>query len=166
MSLQAPPSGVTGRGPESLSAETFVLDLVGVLTRTGVAPAQLTLEVVETDALDVAAARCLTELREMGCDLAIDDFGTGYSSLSRLVKLPAGTWKVDRSLTSDLVARPAAAAVVSAVVQLGRQLDRMVVVEGVEDADTLHRLHGLGCTHAQGYHLGRPLAPEDVTFEP
>ena len=75
--------------------------------------------------------------------------------------LPAATWKIDRAFTADL-GRPAASAVVSAVLQLGRQLDRVVVVEGVEDATTLEALRRHGCTHAQGYHLGRPQTAEDI----
>ena len=131
--------------------------LAAVLQDTGVAAARVVLEITETGLIADPArvAGTLAALDQLGCGIAIDDFGTGYSSLSRLVDLPAATWKIDRAFTADLD-RPAASAVVSAVLQLGRQLDRVVVVEGVEDDTTLQALRRHGCTHAQGYHLGRP----------
>ena len=138
--------------------------VAATLERTGVAPDRLTLEVTETELIvdRTTAHAALAALQELGCDLAVDDFGTGYSSLSRLVDLPAGTWKIDRSFTGDLSSRPAAAAVVSAVLQLGANLQRTVVVEGVESDDALQALRRLGCTHAQGYHLGRPQDAEQL----
>ena len=144
---------------EELTDPRLPQQVAAILQRTGIAPGRLTLEVTETGVLVVnhtAAHGTLTALRELGCDLAIDDFGTGYSSLSRLVDLPAATWKIDRSFTSELSSRPAAAAVVSAALQLGATLHRTVVVEGVESDNALQTLRRLGCTHAQGYHLGRP----------
>jgi predicted signal transduction protein with EAL and GGDEF domain len=72
-------------------------------------------------------------------------------------------WKIDQSFTRDLAERPAAAAVVSAVVDLGRRLERTVVAEGVEDDATLRSLCALGCTHAQGYHLGRPQSATQIS---
>ncbi|WP_298802295.1 sensor domain-containing phosphodiesterase [uncultured Pseudokineococcus sp.] len=135
------------------------------LHETGTAPGRLVLEVTETSLSgDVeTTAATVRSLVALGCELAIDDFGTGYSSLRRLVDLPATCLKVDRSFTRDLRTSPAAAAVVTAAVQLGRTLQRTVVVEGVEDEGTLQALLALGATHLQGYHLTRPLPTDEVT---
>jgi diguanylate cyclase (GGDEF)-like protein len=133
------------------------------LAEHGLAADRLTLEITETGLLGDpgAAAAAVGELRALGCELAIDDFGTGHSSLSRLVQVPAATVKVDRSFALGLPHSPDAAAVVAAVLGLGRSLGRAVVVEGVEDEETLSALRGLGATLAQGFHLGRP-APADA----
>ena len=135
------------------------------LQESGVEPGRLTLEITETGVISgrSAAGTALTHLQDLGCGLAIDDFGTGHSSLSRLARIPAGILKVDRSFTSDLLVDRAAGTVVSAVLLLGRDLGRTVVVEGVEDQPTLAALRGLGATHVQGFHLGRPLPPDEVT---
>ena len=161
----APPRLFLNISADELTDPRLPVHLAAVLRSTGLAPARLTLEITETGLIADAAtvARSLTALELLGCELAIDDVGTGYSSLSRLVDLPAGTWKIDGSFTADLLDRPAAAAVVSAVLQLGRELERVVVVEGVEDEPTLQALRRLGCTHAQGYHLGRPQPAEQIT---
>ena len=135
------------------------------LQESGIEPGRLTLEITETGVISgrSAAGTALGDLQELGCGLAIDDFGTGHSSLSRLARISAGVLKVDRSFTSDLLVDRAAATVVSAVLLLGRDLGRTVVVEGVEDEPTLAALRGLGATHVQGFHLGRPLPADDVT---
>ena len=150
---------------DELIGADFDRHLAAALPGSGIDAHRLTVEITETGLVTdpPAAAAGLAVLLERGCELAIDDFGTGYSSLSRLVDLPASTLKIDRSFTDHMAERPAAVAVVSAVLQLGRQLGRTVVVEGVEDAPTLQALRQLGCTHAQGYHLGRPQPPEVVT---
>jgi diguanylate cyclase (GGDEF)-like protein len=161
----APPRLFLNVSTDQLTDPRLPVDLAAVLQRTGLAPGRLTLEVTETGLMadPATATRCLRALDRLGCELAIDDFGTGYPSLNRLVDLPAATWKVDRSFTGDLVHRPAAAAVLSAVLQLGRQLRRTVIVEGVENDRTMSALRRLGCTHAQGHHLGRPQTAAEIT---
>ncbi len=138
--------------------------MAAALARAGIAPERLTLEVTETGLVSdpLGTTAVLEAVRALGCQVAIDDFGTGHSSLSRLVDLPACVLKVDREFTRQLPGRTAAVAVVAAVLELGRQLDRTVVVEGVEDQPTLQSLRGLGVSYAQGYHLGRPVAPERI----
>jgi len=51
---------------------------------------------------------------------------------------------------------------VGSMIDLSHHLGLEVVAEGVEDAETLELLRGLGCDHAQGYHLGRPLPAAEV----
>jgi EAL domain-containing protein (putative c-di-GMP-specific phosphodiesterase class I) len=128
-------------------------------TRAGVDRDRITLEITETGLTMNAAAvvEAVRLLRQLGCEVAIDDFGSGYSSLSRLERLPAEILKIDNSFARDLQVRPAASAIVSAVLLLGRSLGRTVVAEGAEDESIVRTLIDLGCTHLQGYHLGRPM---------
>jgi EAL domain-containing protein (putative c-di-GMP-specific phosphodiesterase class I) len=105
-------------------------------------------------------------LRLLGVQLAVDDFGTGYSSLSRLSQLPIDSLKIDRSFVrqlQDSSDAAQAAAVVAAIVQLGSTLRKAVVAEGIETADQVEQLRGLGCEMGQGFHLASPLAPGDAT---
>jgi EAL domain-containing protein (putative c-di-GMP-specific phosphodiesterase class I) len=130
----------------------------------GVEPRRLVLEVTETGMLDAArSAETLAALKRIGCRLAIDDFGTGYSSLSRLVQLPASVLKVDRSFLRDLHGDQQSIAVIAAVLTLAHNLRKTVIAEGVEDAASLATLKTLGCDYAQGYHLGTPQDPDELT---
>jgi len=138
-----------------------------VLTECGLEAHRLTLEITESGMISHPeyTVSALDQIGRLGVQLAIDDFGTGYSSLGRLLEIPATTLKVDQSFTRDLSGNRDAAAVVSAVLLLGHNLRRTVVVEGVENAATLEALQELGCTHVQGYHLSTPKHPDDLRQE-
>ena len=141
-----------------LAQPGLVAQVASALGDAGLPAGRLTVEITETGVMSdrVAVGEALSGLCLLGCELAIDDFGAGQSSLSRLVRIPAGILKVDRSFTRDLTRDQGADTVIAAVLGLGRDLGRVVVVEGVEDAATLSRLRELGVTHVQGYHLARP----------
>ena len=138
--------------------------VVADLLRRHQIPAQwVVFEITESaDIVDPErAARVLHQLVDLGAELAIDDFGTGWSSLSRLLDLPLTALKVDRSFVADLP-DGVGAAVVTATVTLGHELDMFVVAEGVETPAQLQRLVELGCDVGQGYLFAAPLRPHEV----
>ena len=104
----------------------------------------------------------LGELHAHGLRLVLDDFGTGYSSLSYLRRFPLDGVKVDRSFIDDLDSSPENAAIMRAIVEMCHALGLSVVGEGVESATQLEQLAQLGCEHAQGYLLCRPMPADDV----
>ena len=121
-------------------------------------PSAVTLEVTET-ALMVdpgSSERLLGRLCDAGFGVAFDDFGTGYSSLAYLKRFPATELKIDRAFIKDLPRDPRAAPLVKAIIELGHQLDLLIVAEGVEDAESLELLELAGCDRAQGYFIQRP----------
>ena len=123
----------------------------------------LVLEITE-DVLMADAARSqqvMAGLRALGVKLSIDDYGTGYSSLSYLRALPVDELKLDRSFVRNLTSDQRAAAIVRSTLQLSLDLDMGMVVEGVEDAETLASLRAWGCQVAQGYHIARPMPAAD-----
>jgi len=98
----------------------------------------------------------LHALRALGVRIAMDDFGTGYSSLSYLQSFPFDKIKIDQSFVSNLDRSPQSAAIIRAVIGLGRGLDLPVVAEGVETAAQLAFLTEEACNEVQGYLVGRP----------
>lgn len=126
---------------------------------------RLSLEITETAVMSDAerSHTTLTRLRELGLGIGIDDFGTGYSSLAYLKKLPAHGLKIDRSFIKDLAAVGNDVAIVRHTIALAQSLGMHVVAEGVETAETLAVLRRLGCSHAQGYHIARPMAPTQLS---
>ena len=136
-----------------------VTTVAGILTRTGIDPRRVVLEITESVFLDTEAiGHRLHQLRALGVLLAIDDFGTGYSSLSYLTRLPVDIVKIDRSFVERLGGPPGDEVLVRAVVQLARSLGLRSVGEGVETPAQLERLQSFGCDAAQGYLFGRPQA--------
>jgi len=102
----------------------------------------------------------LTRLSELDVGLSVDDYGTGYSSLANLRRLPIDELKIDRSFVSPMLSDESDLIIVRSTINLGHDLGLTVVAEGVEDEATLHRLEGLGCDLAQGYHFSKPLPAE------
>ncbi|MGI8803202.1 MAG: putative bifunctional diguanylate cyclase/phosphodiesterase [Solirubrobacteraceae bacterium] len=140
--------------------EPGLVDCVAAALRgSGLAPADLTLEITESVLMNdtEAAIARLRELKALGVRLAIDDFGTGYSSLSYLKHLPVDIVKIDKEFVDDIAHGPQEAAVAGTIVALSETLHLKTVAEGIEDADQLRTLRRLGCDYGQGYLFARPL---------
>jgi EAL domain-containing protein (putative c-di-GMP-specific phosphodiesterase class I) len=54
------------------------------------------------------------------------------------------------------------ASVVRSTIQLGHSLKLQVVAEGIETPEHLEELTHFGCDIAQGYHLSRPVPPDQI----
>src|SRR5215475_1273155 len=149
--------------PQQIVATDLVTEVREALDRNGVGPASLRLELTETAAVtDYAATQGrLAELRDLGVHLSLDDFGTGYSSLRLLRDLAVDDVKIDRSFVSGVDVDSADAAMVRLVVETSHALGLTVTAEGVERAEQLEALAGLGCDHVQGFLLGRPVPVSD-----
>ncbi|RYG56791.1 MAG: EAL domain-containing protein, partial [Alphaproteobacteria bacterium] len=145
--------------PLQLRVPGFVEEVGKVLLEEGLPPSRLELEVTESaliaDSSDVAAT--LERLRERGIQISLDDFGTGYSSLSHLMQFGIDRIKIDRSFVSLLDTRADGAAIVSALISLGRTLGLSTTAEGVETEAQRDFLVALGCTDLQGYLFSRPM---------
>ena len=135
-----------------------------LLATTGTPPEKLTLEVTESAMMsDLSnAAALLSRIKEMGVGIAIDDFGTGFSSLSYLKKLPVRELKIDKSFVINMNNDENDAMIVHSTIDLAHNLGLSVVAEGVENQESLERLHAQGCDFIQGYHLCRPVPPDQL----
>jgi diguanylate cyclase (GGDEF)-like protein len=129
------------------------------LDEAGFPASRLECEITEGTLMSdpIRALGVLRSLNEIGVSLSLDDFGTGQSYLAQLQRLPVDAVKIDRSFVTHMLDTRANLAVVRTIIDLGSNLDLIVVAEGVETADVLATLARLGCHVAQGYHISRPL---------
>lgn len=142
--------------------QALVMD---ALAASGLPPEALELEITENTLLkpDAALVESLGSLRQAGVGIALDDYGTGYASLSLLKRLPVSRLKIDRSFVSSLPGDAEDAAVVQAVLFLGRQFGLSVVAEGIETPKQEAFLQEQGCHEGQGYLYSEAL-PEAEFF--
>ena len=151
--------------PEDISREGFDEWLLGEIAAAGIDPGRVTAEITESALLvdQQAVAERLARLREAGVRVAADDFGTGYTSLAYLTTLPLDMLKIDRGLIADIVGGSRDRIVVRALIQLARELELQVVVEGVESTAQLALLVEWGCDLYQGFRGAGALTHEELT---
>ncbi|GIJ50193.1 hypothetical protein Val02_70790 [Virgisporangium aliadipatigenens] len=142
-----------------LQRTDFAGDVAAALDAAGLPPHRLTIEITESTAVGGGATQdSLRELRALGVRISLDDFGTGQSTLSLLATLPIDQIKLDRSF----VPTPGHEAIADAVIRLATGMGIEAVAEGVETAEHVSMLRGLGYHLAQGYHFARPMPAGDL----
>jgi len=147
-----------------ISLPDFATRLTSLLSAYPALPhGSIELEILETAALSDTGhvSQVIESCRELGISFALDDFGTGYSSLLYLKHLPAETLKIDCSFIRDMQEDAENLAIVKGVIGLAQAFNRSVIAEGVESVAHGDILLALGCTHAQGYAIGRPMPPAE-----
>ena len=137
------------------------------LNDAGLPPSRLEIEVTESVLIDRPSSyiALLNQLRNIGVSVVLDDFGTGYSSLSHLIQFPFDKVKIDKSFTQHITERADCAAIVNSIVGLGRNLDMVTIVEGVETGRQLETIRAAGATFAQGYLFGKPMPAALLDFD-
>ncbi len=128
-------------------------------------PRRIEIEITESVLLDdTGPVRVsLGRLRALGFRIALDDFGTGYSSLSYLRRFKIDKIKIDQCFVHSLEEGAGAAAIVQAVVSLGRALGLSVTAEGVETREQHRFLRAAGCAQMQGLLFSGAVPAEDIT---
>lgn len=141
----------------------YVLD---VLKKTGCPANLLQIEITEKFALEAEVASSITQqmrkLEEEGILFVLDDFGTGYGSFKYMQILPIDTLKIDQTFTSSLLKSDKTQKLMHGMVQLGKSMELNVVAEGVETAEQAELLKSFGCDAIQGYHISKPVPPEEI----
>jgi EAL domain-containing protein (putative c-di-GMP-specific phosphodiesterase class I) len=148
--------------------DDFAEQLLARLKRANVPPELVEVEITEKTAFlgknSEYVVRALEVLREHRVRVALDDFGTGFSSLSHLKDLPVDVLKIDQSFVRDITGTPNSddAAIVLAVLNLGRSLKIEVVAEGVEHQNQADFLSANGCDTGQGFLFGKAVAADRI----
>jgi EAL domain-containing protein (putative c-di-GMP-specific phosphodiesterase class I) len=143
----------------------FAERLLDRVKAAGVPNHHLELEVTETVFLGRGSEyvdRALHLLSSEGIRIALDDFGTGYASLSHLKQFPVDIIKIDQSFVRDLEDDEDDAAIIRALVSLGKSLSIGIVAEGVETEAQAAFLADQGCDYGQGYLFSKAIAASEV----
>ncbi len=143
--------------------KNFAKEFLKKLQAYGLETKDILVEITERSLIESfdSTQDVINELRSEGVRCAIDDFGTGYSSLSYLKKLSFHTLKIDREFVKDIESNPEELLLVSTILDIGRQFNYNIVIEGIEDKKQKDLLLGLdeGLKY-QGYHFSKPLHAE------
>jgi diguanylate cyclase len=145
----------------SLLEPDFGADLGERLNRVDVPADRLTIEVSATllHANFSAANTTIKTLANMGVRLGLTDFGAGATSLASLAQMPIHQLTVAPQLVAQ-IEKPAVAAIVRSILDLGRNLDVAVGIDGIETELQRSILRDLGCVTGQGPLFAEPMSPE------
>lgn len=154
-------SGASFQRPERL-----ILHIERLMALYRVPPGSLIFEITETAAVEDVSITCqhMTLLRNQGFKFALDDFGVGFSSLFYLKQLPVDYLKIDGSFIRNLCTEPDDQALVQALVQVAKIYRLKTIAEFVESQEIVDLLKVYDVDFAQGYHIGKPRAFDEVFF--
>ena len=108
-----------------------------------------------------ALEKFVRDMGEAGIYTSIDDFGTGYSSLSMLKDINVDVVKIDKSFFDSLGdEKQHGANLVGNVIRMIKDLDRIVICEGVETEEQVEFLKSTECNIVQGFLFDKPLPVE------
>jgi diguanylate cyclase (GGDEF)-like protein len=150
--------------PAQFKDKHFATVVKDIVRESGLAPERLEVEITESMLLRNTETNLaiLHELKAFGIRVSMDDFGTGYSSLGNLRSFPFDKIKIDKSFINDLNKTPDAAAIIRAVLSLGRSLGMTTTAEGVETRDQLAYLRAEGCLEVQGHYYAKAMPAEEI----
>ena len=107
------------------------------------------------------ADELFNRLKSLGIKLLMDDFGTGYSSLAYLTYIPVDVIKLDKSLV-DTYLVDGKDSFIKNVIRLVHDLDKEMLIEGVEEDWQYQRLCDFNADTIQGYYFSKPIPPEEA----
>jgi diguanylate cyclase (GGDEF)-like protein len=145
-----------------LDDDAIVGHIGDALSASGLGATSLIVEVTETALMSNPddTARRLRSIKALGVRIAVDDFGTGYSSLTYLKRFPVDCLKIDRSFISAISTSPESKALLSTLIQLGKDLGLATLAEGVETPTQMAEVQHERVDFVQGFLFARPLSPD------
>ncbi|MBS1169940.1 MAG: system, lactose/cellobiose family component [Burkholderiaceae bacterium] len=151
--------------PTQLNDPAFTAKALSILSKSGLAPGDIELEITEgrTVAHNEQTATTLRQLADQGFRLSIDDFGMGYSSLLYMRRFDIHAIKLDGSLTREVLTNPGCQEIIGTIATLCKNKSIRIIAEFVETDSQRAMLEELGCTEFQGYLYSPPLNASDCS---
>lgn len=94
--------------------------------------------------------------KEQGFGIAIDDFGSGYSGLNRIRLVEPKYIKIDMEFIRDIHLDKVRYSMLEVMVKFCKEMNYILIAEGIEKEEELQALIRLGVTYGQGYFFGKP----------
>ena len=147
--------------------EKFIHEFIEAFNRYSIPPELIQVEILERSVMDSSTLGDITnKLHKEGFTVAMDDFGSGESSLNMLTSIPVDVLKFDReflnsSTNSNGEIDTKSAKFIQILIDLGKNLEKQTVFEGVETQAQRDFLRSIDCDQAQGFFYSRPLSEQD-----
>jgi diguanylate cyclase (GGDEF)-like protein len=149
---------------KQIKSPDIIKNIEQVIKLTGIDPMDLHLELTETSFLDegLQVIQNINEIQKLGLKIAIDDFGVGFASLKYLQRFPVSIIKIDRSFIKNINLSNIHKKLVESIILLGKNMNKDIIAEGVENLEHLYVLYTQQCYTYQGYLFSRPVSIEEL----
>lgn len=139
--------------------KSLAMSLLEIMKKYNIASDQINLEITETANFDSdeILRQNMNTLIESGLTFSMDDYGTGFSTASYLIDLPFKLIKIDKSILWAAMEDEKAMVVLKHTVEMIKDLELQIVVEGVENQQMADILIEMGCDYLQGYNFSKPI---------
>lgn len=147
----------------SLMNAQLVGFLVGLISKYGISPSFLQLEITETAYMSdpEMTAHVIQSLHDIGFSIIMDDFGSGYSSLNTLKRIEIDALKLDMKFLPIKDRTENDEIILVSVIKMASWLGMSVIAEGVETRRQRDFLQGAGCGCVQGHYFSEALSQEE-----
>lgn len=147
---------------ESLREE-LPYEMEEILAEYGIEPEKINLEIKESalKKKDNVLTRNMEKLLEKGVHFSLDDYGTGASALTYIINFPFQIVKIDRDVLWNAMEDEHAMMALCASINMIKDMNMKIVVEGVESQEVAERLKKMGCDFLQGYYFSKPMPEEE-----
>lgn len=130
-----------------------------LMSKYGVDKSQINLEITESAVIHnkETMINVMDNMQRAGLSFALDDFGTGNANFSYVLDYNFDIIKIDKTFLWAADGSTENAAILEAMIQLIKGLNRKAVVEGVETEKQRDYLVSKGVEFLQGYYFSKPL---------
>ena len=138
-------------------------ELEHIMKKYNVDGSQINLEITETALIEnqEILLENMQKINEMGITFSLDDYGTGYSTITYMMTMPFKIVKIDKSILWSSFENDKAMIALCASINMIKDMEMEIVVEGIESEEMADKLSELGCEYLQGFYFSRPLPQEE-----
>ncbi|MBR1797870.1 MAG: EAL domain-containing protein [Clostridiales bacterium] len=144
----------------------FVEHINGIVEQIGVDKKLINFEVTESiyaSSYEILS-RKIEKLQVDGFLFSMDDYGTGYSNMRALASMDLDCIKIDKSILWEAEKNELGMIILESSVRMIRQMNKAILVEGVETEEQIKLLEKLGVDYLQGFYFSKPV-PKDKFLE-
>lgn len=126
-------------------------------------PSSINLEITESAAINSHDnfLQTIKDLHSAGFTFSLDDYGTGYSNASYIFSMDFDIIKIDKTILWEAEKSESALIILQNTVRMIKELNKKILVEGVETKSQKDLMVQMGADYLQGFYFSKPLPKQD-----
>ncbi len=154
----------TNLSPKQIMIEGLAHQFFNITKKQEMPPELFCMEIIDYYSVvnSPVAMHNLNEFRKFGFRIAIDDTGKDFEIISDLQNISAGIFKVNRNNLNLIIDNAEDSDKIYRTIETAKKLQKMVIVEGIENEDMIKRMTNWELRFMQGYYFSEPISTDEV----